>query len=214
MFLMKIDCEIVNYCRETIALGHGFVISGLREAVKRRKCALISFGTMALLPILTYPDRRLHTVAKPVADVDSRIAQLVRDMLETMYAASGIGLAASQVDVHERVIVIDVSQERNEPLVLVNPKLVWTSPQTHLNEEGCLSVPGIYDGVTRHDAVHVHALDAQGHGRVIEAQELLAVCIQHEMDHLMGKVFVEYLSPLKRNRIKTKMLKAQREDMR
>jgi peptide deformylase len=169
---------------------------------------------MALLPILTYPDRRLHTVAKPVADVDARIAQLVRDMLETMYDASGIGLAASQVDVHERVIVIDVSQERNQPLVLVNPKLVWTSPETHLNEEGCLSVPGIYDGVVRHDAVHVHALDSQGQGRVIEAQELLAVCIQHEMDHLMGKVFVEYLSPLKRNRIKTKMLKAQREDAR
>jgi len=175
---------------------------------------LILFGTMALLPILTFPDRRLHTVAKPVAVVDDRIAQLVRDMLETMYDASGIGLAASQVDVHERVIVIDVSQERNQPLVLVNPELVWTSPGTHLNEEGCLSVPGIYDGVTRHDTVHVRALDDQGQSRVIEAEELLAVCIQHEMDHLMGKVFVEYLSPLKRNRIKTKMLKAQREDGR
>ena len=169
---------------------------------------------MALLPILTFPDRRLHTVAKPVAHIDDRIAQLVRDMLETMYDANGIGLAASQVDVHERVIVIDVSQERNQPLVLVNPELVWTSPGTHLNEEGCLSVPGIYDGVTRHDAVHVRALDDQGQNRVIEAEELLAVCIQHEMDHLMGKVFVEYLSPLKRNRIKTKMLKAQREDTR
>ena len=166
---------------------------------------------MALLPILTFPDRRLHTVAKPVAHIDDRITQLVRDMLETMYDANGIGLAASQVDVHERVIVIDVSQERNQPLVLVNPELVWTSPGTHLNEEGCLSVPGIYDGVTRHDAVHVRALDEQGQNRVIEAEELLAVCIQHEMDHLMGKVFVEYLSPLKRNRIKTKMLKAQRE---
>jgi len=169
---------------------------------------------MALLPILTFPDRRLHTVAKPVAHIDDRITQLVRDMLETMYDANGIGLAASQVDVHERVIVIDVSQERNQPLVLVNPELVWTSPGTHLNEEGCLSVPGIYDGVTRHDAVHVRALDDQGQNRVIEAEELLAVCIQHEMDHLMGKVFVEYLSPLKRNRIKTKMLKAQREDAR
>ena len=169
---------------------------------------------MALLPILTFPDRRLHTVAKPVAHIDDRITQLVRDMLETMYDANGIGLAASQVDVHERVIVIDVSQERNQPLVLVNPELVWTSPGTHLNEEGCLSVPGIYDGVTRHDAVHVRALDEQGQNRVIEAEELLAVCIQHEMDHLMGKVFVEYLSPLKRNRIKTKMLKAQREEAR
>jgi len=169
---------------------------------------------MALLPILTYPDRRLHTVAKPVADVDARIQQLVQDMLETMYDANGIGLAASQVDVHERVIVIDVSQERKQPLVLINPELVWTSPETHLNEEGCLSVPGIYDGVTRHNAVNVRAQDHQGQSRVIEAQELLAVCIQHEMDHLMGKVFVEYLSPLKRNRIKTKMLKAQREESR
>ena len=175
---------------------------------------LFNDSTMALLPILTYPDRRLHTFAKPVTDVDARIHQLVQDMLETMYDANGIGLAASQVDVHERVIVIDVSQERNQSLVLINPELVWTSPETHLNEEGCLSVPGIYDGVTRHNAVHVRALDHEGQTRVIEAQELLAVCIQHEMDHLMGKVFVEYLSPLKRNRIKTKMLKAQREDAR
>jgi peptide deformylase len=192
----------------------GFGLLGLQGPAKKRKYALIFVGTMALLPILTFPDRRLHTVAKPVAHIDDRIAQLVRDMLETMYDANGIGLAASQVDVHERVIVIDVSQERNQPLVLVNPELVWTSPGTHLNEEGCLSVPGIYDGVTRHDAVHVRALDDQGQMRVIEAEELLAVCIQHEMDHLMGKVFVEYLSPLKRNRIKTKMLKAQREDTR
>lgn len=169
---------------------------------------------MALLPILRYPDRRLHTVAKPVSSVDGRIAQLVRDMLDTMYDANGIGLAASQVDVHERLIVIDVSQERNQPLVLINPDLVWTSEGTHLNEEGCLSVPGIYDGVTRHDEVHVRATDASGQARTIEAKELLAVCIQHEMDHLMGKVFVEYLSPLKRNRIKTKMVKAQREDAR
>ena len=175
---------------------------------------LFTDSTMALLPILTYPDRRLHTVAKPVADVDARIQQLVQDMLETMYDANGIGLAASQVDVHERVIVIDVSQERKQALVLINPELVWTSPETHLNEEGCLSVPGIYDGVTRHNAVHVQARDHQGQSRVIEAKELLAVCIQHEMDHLMGKVFVEYLSPLKRNRIKTKMLKAQREESR
>jgi peptide deformylase len=135
-------------------------------------------------------------------------------MLETMYEASGIGLAATQVDVHERLIVVDVSQERDQPLVLINPELVWTSPGKRLNEEGCLSVPGIYDGVERFDAVHVRALDAQGHSRVIEASDLLAVCVQHEMDHLLGKVFVEYLSPLKRNRIKTKMLKARREDTR
>jgi peptide deformylase len=169
---------------------------------------------MALLPILCFPDPRLHKFAKPVAVVDARIKTLVADMIETMYDAKGIGLAATQVDVHERVIVIDVSDEHNEPQVLINPELVWTSPGTHLNEEGCLSVPGIYDGVTRFDSVRVKALDENGQSRTIEAEGLLAVCIQHEMDHLMGKVFVEYLSPLKRNRIKTKMLKAQREETR
>ena len=167
---------------------------------------------MALLTILQFPDPRLHKVAKPVPVVDARIQTLAADMLETMYEAKGIGLAASQVDVHQRLIVIDVTEERDQPLVLINPELVWTSATTHLNEEGCLSVPGIYDGVTRFDAVKVKAQDAQGQTRTIEADGLLAVCIQHEMDHLMGKVFVEYLSPLKRNRIKTKMLKAQRED--
>jgi peptide deformylase len=169
---------------------------------------------MALLPILCYPDPKLHTVAKPVAVVDARIQSLVHDMLETMYDAKGIGLAATQIDVHERVIVIDVSEERDQPLVLINPEIVWTSPTKHLNEEGCLSVPGIYDGVERFDAVHVTALDETGQSRTVQAEELLAVCVQHEMDHLLGKVFVEYLSPLKRNRIKTKMLKAQREDAR
>lgn len=169
---------------------------------------------MALLPILCYPDPKLHTVAKPVAAVDARIQQLAADMLETMYEAKGIGLAATQINVHERLIVIDVSEERDQPMVLINPELVWTSTTTHLNEEGCLSVPGIYDGVTRFDAVHVKALDEKGNSRVIEADGLLAVCVQHEMDHLVGKVFVEYLSPLKRNRIKTKMIKAQREESR
>lgn len=169
---------------------------------------------MALLPILCYPDPKLHTVAKPVTAVDTRIQQLVRDMLDTMYDAKGIGLAATQIDVHERLIVMDVSDERDQALVLVNPELVWTSDATHLNEEGCLSVPGIYDGVTRFDAVRVKALDENGQSREIEADGLLAVCIQHEMDHLLGKVFVEYLSPLKRNRIKTKMIKAQREETR
>jgi peptide deformylase len=169
---------------------------------------------MALLPILCFPHPNLHKVAKPVAAVDERIRSLVQDMLETMYEAKGIGLAATQVDVHERLIVIDASEERDQPLVLINPELVWTSTETHVNEEGCLSVPGIYDGVVRHDAVHVRALDAQGQQRTVEAAELLSVCIQHEMDHLMGKVFVEYLSPLKRNRIKTKMLKSQRDESR
>ena len=169
---------------------------------------------MALLPLLYYPDPKLHTVAKPVAAVDARIRTLIADMLETMYDAKGIGLAATQVDVHQRLIVMDVSEERDQPLVLINPQLVWTSPETHLNEEGCLSVPGIYDGVERFDAVKVSALDGDGKSRIVEAEDLLAVCIQHEMDHLMGKVFVEYLSPLKRNRIKKKMLKAQREEQR
>ena len=166
---------------------------------------------MALLNILCFPDPQLHRIAQPVAAVDARIQTLVSDMLETMYHANGIGLAATQVNVHERVIVIDVSDNRDVPLVLINPELVWTSPETHLNEEGCLSVPGIYDGVLRFDRVHVSALDEKGQSRTIESDGLLAVCIQHEMDHLMGKVFVEYLSPLKRNRIKTKMLKSRRE---
>ena len=166
---------------------------------------------MAILPILCYPDPRLHKVAQPIQTVDDRVRSLASDMLATMYDAHGIGLAATQVDAHERLVVIDVSEERNEPLVLINPEIVWASAEKHLNDEGCLSVPGIYDGVERFDAVHVRALDAQGASRVIEAEGLLAVCIQHEMDHLMGKVFVEYLSPLKRNRIKSKLVKAQRE---
>ncbi len=153
-------------------------------------------------------------MAKPVAVVDSRIKRLIADMLQTMYEAKGIGLAATQVDEHVRLIVIDVSEERDQPLVLVNPQLVWTSQETHINEEGCLSVPGIYDGVERFDAVTVSAQDGEGKSRLVQAEDLLAVCIQHEMDHLMGKVFVEYLSPLKRNRIKKKMLKAQREEQR
>ena len=166
---------------------------------------------MAILPILCYPDPRLHKVARPIEAVDARLKTLVTDMLATMYDANGIGLAATQVDVHERLVVIDVSEGRNEPLVLINPEVVWASAEKHVNDEGCLSVPGIYDGVERHDAVHVKALDAEGQSRTIEAEGLLAVCIQHEMDHLLGKVFVEYLSPLKRNRIKTKMVKQQRE---
>ncbi|GGH52604.1 peptide deformylase [Comamonas phosphati] len=166
---------------------------------------------MAILSILRYPDTRLHTVAKPVAQVDERIQALVKNMLETMYEAQGIGLAATQIDVHERVVVIDVSEERNEPLTLINPEILWASDEKQLGEEGCLSVPGIYDGVERSTAVKVRALDENGQSRDIEAEGLLAICMQHEMDHLMGKVFVEYLSPLKRNRIKTKLLKQQKQ---
>ncbi len=169
---------------------------------------------MAALSILRYPGPRLHTVAKPVAAVDTRIRDLVAQMFETMYEAKGIGLAATQVNVHERVIVIDVSEERDQPLVLINPQITWASDEKRLGEEGCLSVPGIYDGVERSTSVEVQALDLEGQLRTHKAEGLLAVCIQHEMDHLMGKVFVEYLSPLKRNRIKTKLVKQQREDER
>jgi peptide deformylase len=169
---------------------------------------------MAKRTILSFPDPRLHTVAKPVQGVDARIRTLIADMLETMYDAAGIGLAATQVDVHERLVVIDVSEDRDQPLVLINPEIVWASEEKILNEEGCLSVPGIYDGVERSTAVRVTALDDQGEARTIEAEGLLAICIQHELDHLLGKVFVEYLSPLKRNRIKSKLLKQQREEAR
>ncbi len=169
---------------------------------------------MPLLTILRYPDPRLHTVAKPVPAVDARLRQLVDAMLETMYEAAGIGLAATQVDVHERLVVIDVSETRDQPLVLINPEIVWASAETRIGEEGCLSVPGIYDGVERALAVKVAALDLDGQRQVHEAEGMLAVCIQHEMDHLLGKVFVEYLSPLKRNRIKTKMIKQKKDDER
>ena len=169
---------------------------------------------MTQLTILRYPDPRLHTVAKPVADVNQRLSQLVSDMFETMYEAAGIGLAATQVDVHERLIVIDVSEKRDEPMVLINPELVWRSEETRLGEEGCLSVPGIYDGVERSIAVKVQALNLDGQLQTYEAEGMLAVCIQHEMDHLLGKVFVEYLSPLKRNRIKTKLVKQNKDEER
>ena len=169
---------------------------------------------MTQLTILRYPDPRLHTVAKPVADVNQRLSQLVSDMFETMYEAAGIGLAATQVDVHERLIVIDVSEKRDEPMVLINPELVWLSEETRLGEEGCLSVPGIYDGVERSIAVTVQALNLDGQLQTYEAEGTLAVCIQHEMDHLLGKVFVEHLSPLKRNRIKTKLVKQKKDEER
>ena len=169
---------------------------------------------MAKRTILSFPDPRLHTVAKPVQGIDARIRTLVADMLETMYDAEGIGLAATQVDEHERLVVLDISEQRDTPLVLINPKIVWASDEKIVNEEGCLSVPGIYDGVERSTSVRCTALDLDGELHTIEADGLLAMCIQHELDHLLGKVFVEYLSPLKRNRIKSKLLKQQREDQR
>jgi len=167
---------------------------------------------MALLPILHYPDERLHTVAVPVLAVDQRIRTLVRDMAETMYAAPGIGLAATQVDVHERVLVIDISDDRNELQVFINPEILESSGEEE-SEEGCLSVPGIFDMVKRAARVKVRALDENGVSRVVDADGLLAVCIQHEMDHLQGKVFVEYLSRLKQQRITAKLKKQQRAAM-
>ncbi|HEY9446223.1 MAG TPA: peptide deformylase [Burkholderiales bacterium] len=165
---------------------------------------------MALLPILHYPDPRLHKRAQPVARVDDRIRQLVQDMAETMYAAPGIGLAATQVDVHERVIVIDISDTRDDLQVFINPEILEATGEEE-SEEGCLSVPGIFDRVRRAERVKVRALDAQGESRMVEADGLLAVCIQHEIDHLHGKVFVEYLSRLKQQRIVAKLKKQQRE---
>ena len=169
---------------------------------------------MAQLNILCYPDPRLHTVARPVAAVDARIRRLVDDMLETMYASDGIGLAATQVDVHERVIVIDVSDTHDQPLVLINPEISWRSEEMVVAEEGCLSVPAVYDSVPRHARVKVRALGRDGQPFEFDAAELLAVCVQHEMDHLLGKVFVDYLSALKRDRIRIKLLKRQRERQR
>ena len=167
---------------------------------------------MARLPILRYPDPRLHTVARPVAAVDERIRTLVADMLETMYAENGVGLAATQVDVHERVIVMDTSDSRDQPRVLINPEIVARSAEMQVGDEGCLSVPTIYDQVERHARVTVRALDREGHVCEFESDGLTAVCVQHEMDHLLGKVFVEYLSPLKRDRIRSKMLKKTRDE--
>lgn len=166
---------------------------------------------MALLPILQYPDARLHTVAKPVTHVDDRIRQLVQDMAETMYAAPGVGLAATQVDVHERVVVIDVSEEGNDLHVLINPEIIWRSDEGRVYEEGCLSVPGVYDKVERAAQVRVRALNEKGESYEFDADGLLAVCVQHELDHLLGKVFVEYLSNLKQDRIRTRLRKLKRE---
>jgi peptide deformylase len=169
---------------------------------------------MALLPILKYPDPRLHKIAKPVEVVDDRVRQIVSDMAETMYDADGIGLAATQVDIHERIVVMDISEERNDLLVLINPKIVERSDDKTIFEEGCLSVPGIYDKVERSTEVTVEAQNIDGETFRLEADGLLAICIQHELDHLVGKVFVEHLSNLKQNRIRTKIQKAAREAKR
>ncbi|MEW7848947.1 peptide deformylase [Massilia aurea] len=166
---------------------------------------------MALLDILRYPDPRLHKVATPVTEFGTeRLRTLVADMAETMYEAPGVGLAASQVDVHEQVVTIDVTEAQDDLMVFINPEITWSSDERLVYDEGCLSVPGVYDGVERPARVKVRAFDIDGNEFTVEADGLLAVCIQHEMDHLKGKVFVEYLSPLKRNRIKAKLQKEER----
>lgn len=167
---------------------------------------------MALLPILHYPDPRLHKVATPVSRVDDKIHKLINDMAETMYAAPGIGLAATQVDVHLRIIVIDISETRDQLQVFINPEIIRAEGEAEC-EEGCLSVPGVYEKVTRAAKVAVTALDQRGRSRTVEAEGLLAVCIQHEMDHLVGRVFVEKLSRLKQKRIAAKLAKQQRQTM-
>lgn len=165
---------------------------------------------MALLPILRYPDARLHKVAAPVTVFDEALKRLVRDMTETMYAAPGVGLAATQVDVHKQVIVVDVSERHDSLVVLVNPEIVEAWGVSDI-EEGCLSVPGIYDTVERAERIRVRAWDQNGNAFTLEAQGLLSVCIQHEIDHLKGKVFVEYLSQLKQTRVRAKLAKQQRK---
>ena len=167
---------------------------------------------MSILNILRYPDPRLHKIAKSVTVFDNRLKKLAADMAETMYDAPGVGLAAPQVDVHEQLVVIDTSETNDNLLILINPEIIWSSPERKMYDEGCLSVPGIYDGVERAAEVKVRALDIDGKSFELHVDGLLAVCVQHEMDHLIGKVFVEYLSPLKRNRIKTKMLKEERTE--
>lgn len=167
---------------------------------------------MALLPILHYPDPRLHKIAVPVKRVDDKIHKLIKDMADTMYAAPGIGLAATQVDVHLRIIVIDITETRDHLQVFINPEIIRAEGEAEC-EEGCLSVPGIFEKVTRAAKVTVSALDEHGSKRQLEADGLLAVCIQHEMDHLIGRVFVEKLSRLKQQRITAKLAKQQRQAM-
>ena len=167
---------------------------------------------MVLLPVLEYPDPRLRTVARPVAEITPEIRQLIRDMTETMYAAPGIGLAATQVDFHQQIIVIDISETKDTPLVLINPEIIESSGEVY-GEEGCLSVPGYYDEIKRAETITVRAINEEGESYEFDADGLLAVCVQHEIDHLQGKVFVDYLSPLKRSRVATKLRKQRRMTM-
>jgi len=165
---------------------------------------------MTILTVLKFPDERLRTKAQPVAQVNDEIKSIVADMFETMYAENGVGLAATQVDIHQQIVVIDVSENKEHSYVLINPEIVKRNDETLVNEEGCLSVPGCYAKVDRHTQVTVRALDLDGNTYELDGEELLAICIQHELDHLKGKLFVDYLSPLKRQRIKTKLEKEAR----
>lgn len=166
---------------------------------------------MAILEILEFPDPRLRTVAKPVANVDDATRKLLDDMFETMYDAPGIGLAATQVNVHRQIVVMDLSEEKNDPLVFINPEVTFLTEETEPYDEGCLSVPGFYESVDRPNKIRVKALDRNGDAFELEPDGLLAVCIQHEMDHLNGKLFVDYISPMKRQRIRKKLEKQQRQ---
>jgi peptide deformylase len=176
-----------------------------------RLIALLDNSYMALLNVLCYPDPRLHQVAKPVAQVDARIKKIVADMADTMYEAPGVGLAATQVDIHERIVIIDISDEQNDLKVFINPEIIWSSPEKKSWREGCLSVPDFYDEVERPSQVRVKAIDVDGKEFELDADGLLAVCLQHELDHLQGKVFVAYLSILKRTRISQKLKKRAKE---
>lgn len=167
---------------------------------------------MAILPVLRFPDEKLRTKAQPVTDVNDEIRKIISDMFETMYAENGVGLAATQVDIHQRIVVIDVSENKEHPYVLINPEIIRKSDDTLINEEGCLSVPGCYAKVDRSIDVTVKALDEHGKEFTLDGDELLAICIQHELDHLNGVLFVDYLSPLKRQRIKKKLEKEARLD--
>jgi peptide deformylase len=195
-------------CRELLPLCHRFLLHC--PDFDFTLLFLLREHSMALLPILRYPDPRLHKVATPVTVFDEGLRKLIADMADTMYEAPGVGLAASQVDVHQQLVVIDITDSKDQLQVFINPVITWASEETQVYDEGCLSVPGVYDGVERPAKVRVKAQDGEGKFFELEADGLLAVCIQHEMDHLQGKVFVEYLSPLKRNRIKAKMVKENR----
>ncbi len=169
---------------------------------------------MTILTVLRFPDPRLRTKAQPVAEITATTEKIIDDMLATMYEEKGVGLAATQVDIHQRIVVMDTSEESNQPLVLINPEIIATSDETSINEEGCLSVPGSYAKVNRHNTCTVKALDRHGEEFTLNASELQSICIQHEIDHLNGVLFVDYLSPLKRQRIQKKLEKEARLDKR